>query len=671
MPTSIRSRIAPLARRCLLVLAVLAAAPVAAQDTALIEAFTKRPVFEAVKISPDGQHLALIAPIEDRAILVVFRRADNQQVGAFSLRGLTRVTDFWWVSNERLIVTVADQKGALDTPQPTGELFGVDFDGTGATILAGERSHEMQTGSNITKRDGAIVYADFVSLLAENKNQVLVSTTSLETVDPTTTAIEKMDVRSGVRNLQTRVKVPFATVLADHRGNARFASGERSDGYHRLFYRPGPDTEWQLVNDESTSDHREFALGLSADDKTAYLEVQLPSGPAKVVAMDLATGARTDVARDARVDPDSVVRALDAQTPVAIRFRDPAPRLQFLDAAPDLRVARSLATAFKGRDVQFAGGTGDGKFALVEVSSDREPGAAYLYDVDAKRAALLVAARPWLDPATLAEQRAFEFTARDGTPIQGVLTLPRGATGPVPLVVNPHGGPYGIADTWGFDAEAQLLAAHGYGVLKVNFRGSGNYGRAFELLGLREWGGKMQDDLTDATRAAIAQGVADPARVCLYGASYGAYAALMGPVREPGMYKCVAGYVGVYDLPMMFKKGDTKQSKSGRNYLAYVLGEDMEALRLRSPVAHAAEIKVPVFLAAAGEDERAPLAHSKAMRKALADAGNEPDWLVYDTEGHGFYALEHQREYYRRLLAFLGKHLGGKPPAAPAPAGDQ
>jgi dienelactone hydrolase len=477
-----------------------------------------------------------------------------------------------------------------------------------------------------------------------------------------------MDVRSGVRTPQTRVLVPFADVLADHAGNARFASGTRSDGYHRLFYRPGPDAEWQLVNDESASDHREFALGFDPTDRTAYLEVQQPTGPSAIVALEVASGTRTELMRDARVDPDSVLRALDNESPVAVRFRDPKPRLQFLDGAPDVRLARSLAAAFPGRDMHFGSGTRDGKFALVWAGSDREAGAAYLFDVDNKKAAQLVLAREWLDPAGLAEAKPFEFTARDGTPIQGVLTLPRGAAGPAPLVVLPHGGPFGVADLWGFDPEAQLLAAHGFGVLKVNFRGSGNYGRRFELQGHRQWGRLMQDDVTDATRAAIAQGVADAKRICIYGASYGAYAAMMGPVREPGLYRCAAGYVGVYDLPMLFKKGVFRESRAGRNDLHEMLGDDMAQLRDASPVAHAAEIKVPVFLAAGGMDETAPLAHSKALREALTAAGNPPRWLVYNDEGHGYYLLEHQHEFYRQLLAFLGEQLGVAMPAPAAPA---
>src|SRR5690606_10651105 len=169
-------------------------------------------------------------------------------------------------------------------------------------------------------------------------------------------------------------------------------------------------------------------------------------------------------------------------------------------------------------------------------------------------AELIVVRDRQVDSARMAPMKPIGFTARDGLAIHGFLTVPREAGGrPPPMVVMPHGGPFGIFDRWGFDRDAQLLAAAGYAVLQVNFRGSGNYGRAFKQAGAQQWGRAMQDDVTDATLWAITQGHADPERICIYGASYGAYAALMGVVREPGLYRCAIGYVGVYDLPPMVK----------------------------------------------------------------------------------------------------------------------
>src|SRR5690606_25033845 len=310
----------------------------------------------------------------------------------------------------------------------------------------------------------------------------------------------------------------------------------------------------------------------------------------------------------------------------------------------------------------------DGRMLLVEVDSDRNAGDFYLFDTQAKNADYMISRRDWLDPAKMAEVRPISLQARDGLQLHGYLTVPPGTEGKdIPLVVMPHGGPYGIADTWGFDSSAQLLAAAGYGVLQVNFRGSGLYGRDFRHAGAREWGRAMQDDVTDATRWAIDQGIADAGRICIYGASYGAYAALMGVAREPSLYQCAIGYVGVYDLPLMFRRGDTQERWSGMAFLRDWVG-DRDSLAAVSPVQLAGQVKVPVLLAAGGEDERAPIEHSRRMERALQAAGVPVETLYYDTEGHGFHVDEHRLEFNQRVLGFLGRHIGNGTPASAAGA---
>ncbi|MFD0739423.1 alpha/beta hydrolase family protein [Lysobacter koreensis] len=252
-----------------------------------------------------------------------------------------------------------------------------------------------------------------------------------------------------------------------------------------------------------------------------------------------------------------------------------------------------------------------------------------------------------------------KLQARDDLTLHGYVTFPRGSSGKnLPTIVMPHGGPFGVQDVWGFDGDVQMLAQAGYAVLQLNFRGSAGYGADYIHAGGRQWGLKMQDDLTDATRWAIQQGIADPKRVCIYGASYGGYASLMGVAKEPGLYQCAVGYVGVYDLPTMHTQGDIQQRGSGETYIKEWIGE-REGLAATSPNRIAERIKVPVFLAAGGEDQRAPIEHSKMMEQALRKAGVPVETLYYDTEGHGFYLDAHQQEYYTRLLAFLSRSLGG------------
>jgi dipeptidyl aminopeptidase/acylaminoacyl peptidase len=318
--------------------------------------------------------------------------------------------------------------------------------------------------------------------------------------------------------------------------------------------------------------------------------------------------------------------------------------------------------------VRVTSETDDGSTALVRVSNDRNPGDYYLFDTRTLKATYGLSNREWLDPDDMNPVAPIEFKARDGLAIHGYLTRPKGSEGKrLPMVVMPHGGPFGIRDYWGFNEEAQILATAGYAVLQVNFRGSGGYGRDFRYAGARQWGGTMQDDVTDATRWAVGQGIADAGRVCLYGASYGGYASLMGVAKEPALYRCAVGYVGVYDLPTMHTAGDISERASGRNFVNEWIGPRDQVAAV-SPTRLADRIKVPVFLAAGGEDERAPIEHSRMMERALQKAGVPVETLYFDTEGHGFYLPEHRREFYTKLLAFLSRNLGGAT-VTPPPAG--
>jgi dipeptidyl aminopeptidase/acylaminoacyl peptidase len=255
-----------------------------------------------------------------------------------------------------------------------------------------------------------------------------------------------------------------------------------------------------------------------------------------------------------------------------------------------------------------------------------------------------------------------EVTVRDGLSVRSYLTLPQGqAAGDgeaLPMIVLVHGGPHGPYDTWGFDTEAQLFASQGYAVLQVNYRGSGGRGVEFMAAGYGKWGAEMQDDITDTVRYTIAEGIADPERICIYGASYGGYAAMAGAYRDPDLYQCAVGYVGVYDLPMMFKKGDIPDREAGINFLKEALGTDSDDLRARSPSHNADRIKAATMLIHGKLDERAPYAHAVAMRKALTAAGNPPEWLIENREGHGFRDHDNRVALYTKLLDFFDEHIG-------------
>ena len=630
-----------------------------------IEDFIRKPKFKDIKISPTGEYYAATVHSERKTALAILRRADNKLMASMTIPGdRTHVDDFWWVNPDRVLISPSEKFGALEEPQLTGELYAVNVDGGRGGILVGQRVQGEGPGTRIQPRKVEEVAAFLVDSLPGNDKDVIISVSPF-TAD-SFARIEKMDVYTGRRMPITQAPVRNASYYTDNAGNVRFASGEDIDLSDRLYYRAPESKEWTLINDSRVSGSAQYPLGFSPDDKTAYLQVKQSQGPDAVVAWDIVADKKTEVFRDDNTDPTPIYVE---DKLYGVRVMDGLPRTHFFD--PQSAVAklyRKLEKAFAGQRVDITSMTQDGKLALVLVDGDTNPGDFYFFDSTTNKADRLLGRKEWIDPERVAEVKPISFKARDGLEIQGYLTVPvGGAAKNAPLIINIHGGPYYIYDAWRFDQDSQILAAHGYAVLQVNYRGSGNHGHAFVQAGRREWGGKMQDDITDATRWAIQQGIADPARICLYGASYGGYASLMGAAREPALYRCVAGYVGVYDLPTMHADGEIRDRASGRTYIEEWIGPKADVAKV-SPNRLADQIKVPVFLAAGGEDERAPIQHTEMMEKALRKAGVPVEAVYYPTEGHGFYKLENEREFYGKLLSFFQKHIGGRAPVMAAPA---
>ncbi|WP_345778202.1 S9 family peptidase [Lysobacter sp. K5869] len=650
----------------------MAAAPVFAQQapaagTFDIEGFVKPDTIGDIKLSPTGEFYAATVPLEDETALVIFSRDGLKRTGTFRMGKHNHVDDFDWVSPTRVLMGMAQKLGSRDQPIPTGEIYAINANGTGADVLVGYRVASRGAGTRIQPKKVEDVAAFVVDDLPADERSVVISVQPF-TADAYSRA-ERLDVFTGQRNLIALSPVRNTRFVTDNTGVVRFAFGYGGDRVRKLFYRDSADAPWkQIAADNDEVEGMDLPIGFSADDKTAYLRTEHPKGPDSIAAYDVASGKRSQILRDPVADPDRIIYRNGSRIPVGVFFADGKPRTVFFDKnSPEARQYKSLEAAFPGDAVRITSSSADGNLSLVEVWNDRSPGDIFLFDNKNKNAAHVISRRTWFDPANMAPVKPVELRARDGLALHGYLTVPKGSDGKsLPMVVMPHGGPFNIQDRWQFDDDAQLLAAAGYAVLQVNFRGSGGYGDDFVEAGRRQWGLKMQDDVTDATRWAVQQGIADAGRICIYGASYGGYAALMGVAREPSLYQCAAGYVGVYDLPLMHTRGDTQDVRSGATYLREWIGAP-ETVASVSPTQLAAQIKVPVFLAAGGEDQRAPQLHSERMEKALRAAGVPVESLYYKTEGHGFYEPAHKREFYSRLLAFLSRSLGGKT-AAPAAA---
>lgn len=627
--------------------------PVSAMDLA---PFLRKADFGDIQISPSGEYIAATVPLENTTALAIMRVSDGKVTGGGTLGKFRHVDQVWWVNDERVLFSTAERMGMLDQPRSTGDIYTTSVHRNIAEVLVGQSVEVQSAGTRLGGRRTELVWADVVDTLRDNDGEVILSVGTFGD-DPYTRA-ERMHVVTGRRTQITRAPVRNGRYVTDNAGVVRVAYGLNADNANKTFVRSGDGGEWTLVHDEAVDGVARWPIGFSPDNSRLYLRAQRRGGTTVIEARDMATGESSVVLANENVDPELVLRDPVTGAPVGVLYMDGKPRTAFFEPGSAIeRQYRSLEAAFPGHAVVITSSTRDGSKVLVHAWSDRNAGDHYVFDTVEKKARHVASVRSWDDPEQMAEMRPIRFAARDGLDLTGYVTLPRGRQGAMPMVVMPHGGPYGIYDRWAFDADVQLLAAAGYAVLQVNYRGSGNRGRDFMSSGAREWGGLMQDDVTDATRWAIAEGIADAGRICIHGGSYGAYAALMGAAKEPALYRCASGYVGVYDLPLM-QAQDGRRSRRLSNWSKDWVGDDRDRLAASSPTLLAARIKVPVLLAAGNEDEIAPVDHTRKMERALKSAGVPVEALYYPHEGHGFYGDENRIAYYTRLLAFLERHIG-------------
>ncbi len=304
---------------------------------------------------------------------------------------------------------------------------------------------------------------------------------------------------------------------------------------------------------------------------------------------------------------------------------------------------------------------------LVLSYSDRDPGRWMLFDTNKMTLHEIARSKQGIDTSAMQPMQTLTYAATDGLTIPAYLTLPDGPARPRPMIVYIHGGPV-ARDEWGWNLDVQLLAAAGYVVFQPEFRGSAGFGRKFEQAGYRQWGLAMQDDVTAGVKAMVDRGIADPARICIYGASYGGYAALWGLIKTPQLYRCGISLAGVTDIGERFSDwSDTNSSEVGREWLRFAVG-DIGTMAAQfdavSPEKHAEQIHVPVLLAHGTDDERVPIGHSKRMASALKAARGSVETHWYDDEGHGLVKVADIRDFDAALLDFLDRNIGPASPAA-------
>ena len=606
------------------------AACLASANDLPVSAFTNDPELGMISISPNGDYLARSKRDGEFGTFQVVTYPGREVKINYGLGRHTEVGAMIWIGDDRLLITGVRFVPVLDLRVPTGELHVVEVESGKMDLLV---------------RGGALLHQ-----LPADPDHVLILRYQNRFAEA-----HRMNVKNGHLRRIARSATRGGNLLANAEGRLEFSMGTNDEFVSEVHHRPKGD-DWRV-------------LGTSRYGGEAWTPLIYGPRPELWYTLDSRDAATTgfgiyntdDATHDIVIRHPNVditaVQIDDDNRPWAVRFDHHYPAYQYLNPAhPLAQQHAALAKMYPDAAVTITSATRDYKVSVALVLGDREPGRFVLLNVDDRNVEHLASRYPNLPAESLASMAPVEFQVRDGATVYGYVTSAAKTPRPGPMVVLVHGGPHGVRDYWGFDPVVQLLASRGYHVLQVNFRGSDGYGPAYMSRGFGEWGGLMQDDVTDATRWAIETGLADAKRVCIMGASYGAYAALMGVAREPDLYRCAVGSAGIYDLTIMERAGDVRERLSGVHYIRQILGDvDLDT---RSPTHLADRIRAKVMLVHGGIDRRAPPMHARRMREALEGAGHEVAWLFDHDQGHGFIGDEVNEDLYQRILAFLADKTG-------------
>lgn len=619
-----------------------------------VENFVIQQTFDKPQISTSGTYVAVSVDLgNDEHGIMVYRLSDMAQTAFIKLPKYELANEIHWVNDTQLVYVKGGKWGAREEPYDYGEIIAMDFDGKHHKYIYGYK--ESTKGMGLLPGHG-----NYVGRPLNPNGSFYMTSTAVESAIGRS-ILYSIDVNTARHDLVADVGGgQNMTFVLDGRGVPRFAYGADKSEKQLLYVAAGEDGKnWSKVPD-SAVDGTFVPLGFTQDGQHVFGRYAVGNGPSALIKADLTLTQREVLASDPFNDVGEII--WDSQNqPLAVEFKGAQPKVQILNpSSPDAKLYQGLRAGFPGQHVTFVDHSSDGNVSLIYIYSDRNPGEWAVMNRKTDTLARLLQRNASIDPATMGTRHYIRFKASDGLDLDAYVTVPAGVTDlkNMPMVLLPHGGPHYVADDWGFDTDAQFLASRGYLVLQINYRGSGGRGYAFREAGYLQWGKRVQQDLVDGMRWAVAKGYADPKRICVYGASFGGYSAMMLAAMVPDLVHCAAGLSGLYDLRAMANKSDTARSFLGRAYIERVIGRDDNALLADSPLSQAARIRVPVFLAHGKEDERTPFRQAEQMKMALERAGNPPQWMAVPHEAHGFYARENAITFYKRLETFLAENIG-------------
>ncbi len=602
-----------------------------------VEDFFRNPEKTRYQLSPDGNYFSYMGPHERRQNIFV------QKIGETTATRITNETDrdisgYSWANNNRLLY-IKDSGG-----DENFQLYAVDKDGKNDKDLTPFEKVRIQVIDDLDDFEDEII-------IGMNKNNPqLFEPYRMNIVDGTYKQLAE----------NTNPLEPIDSWATDHNGKLRIASKIVGGTNTVLMYR---DNEDEAFRDVITTDFRESVQPLFFDfdnSSKVFVSSNLNRDKSVIVQFDMATGKEVGdiIFSHPDVDASNLNYSKKRKVLTSIAYNTDKNQFHYLDEERKA-IAKRMERELGDYEIWVTSmNKAEDKF-MVRTYSDRSLGAYYFYDKNTDKLEKISDVSPWIDEEDMAVMQPVQYKSRDGLTINGYLTLPtNGVKSKLPVIVNPHGGPW-HRDSWGFNPEIQLLASRGYAVFQMNFRGSTGYGRDFWEKSFKQWGGTMQDDITDGVNWLIEEGIADKDRVAIYGGSYGGYATLAGVTFTPDLYNCAVDYVGVSNL-FTFMKTIPPYWEPYLEMMYTMVGNpetDSTQMAAASPALHTDKIKTPLFVIQGANDPRVNIDEADQIVRSLRERNIDVPYLVKYNEGHGFHNEENRFESYKAMVGFFAKHL--------------
>jgi dipeptidyl aminopeptidase/acylaminoacyl peptidase len=655
----------------LITLLTLAAAVPAWASAPPASVFFENADFTGAVLSPDGKSLAIKIGIKGQRVGLGVVDLSDMSVKPVVQFSDTDIDDVEWVNNERLAFDTHDHQTAYGMREYAPGLYSIKKDGTMLRQLAD------RTGGGGVHRLGSkldvplLPYHTYLTgeQGSQDSEEIYVRNANFNRSDSTYTV--NLIRLNTVTGRSRRVIGPNASVrrfLFDHRGEPRLALAS-DNGVETVHVRDQASGEWRQLSSQhaykiSEGDYDPEGFGPDGTlyvrayygDKLALFKLNLDTG--KLADKPVVMLTDFDFRGELVVSNGKLLGIDYLGDAAGTTWMDK--RMQEIQAEVDAKLQGTVNQISVGRHHAAP-------WVLVRAYADTMPDTYLLYHTEAKTFTKIVDSRPLVKSGEMARQAFVKVKARDGLEIPTWVTTPRGTGKNLPMVVLVHGGPYVRGGEWGWEPQRQFLASRGYLVVEPEFRGSDGYGFKLLTSGFKQWGLKMQDDIADAAKWAIAQGMADPKRICIAGASYGGYATLMGLIRDPDLYKCGINWAGVTDIELMYTGtwlDDSDLSAQWKRHgMPDLVGDpvkDAQQLKDTSPLLNATRITQPLLLAYGSSDRRVPLFHGKKFLSAVKEGNKQVEWIEYPGEGHGWGLAENRIDFWTRVERFLDRHIGNK-----------